>query len=420
MGDVSEAVGCGEGRSGVQGMNKEWKSMPDVLFFQEGPGVRNTQYTLEGVKLLNVANLVDGKVDLSTSDRYISEDEAYGKYKHFLCDEGDFVVASSGIKVDYLDKKMGFIEKGMLPLCMNTSTIRFRVLDKTKLDIRYFMYYVKSQHFKNQVAFYITGSAQLNYGPSHLKKMIVPLIDIVEQKKVVETLDKVSNLIEKRKRELSALDDLIKARFVEMFGDPILNPMNWQEKKLEEIADIVSGITKGRKVQCTDLYEVPYMAVSNVKDGYIDWTTVKTILATQAEIEQYHLMPNDVLMTEGGDPDKLGRGAIIHEPPSDCIHQNHIFRVRLDQSKITPEFMEQYLQRQKAKRYFLGCAKQTTGIASINMRQLRALPMLIPPIELQQEFSEYVSQIDKSKSVIQKSLDETQLLFDSLMQKYFG
>ena len=114
-------------------MKKTWVNIQDVLFFQEGPGVRNTQYATEGVKLLNVANLVDGKVDLSTSDRYISEEEAYGKYKHFLCNEGDFVIASSGIKVEYIDKKMGFIDKSMLPLCMNTSTIRFRVLDENQL-----------------------------------------------------------------------------------------------------------------------------------------------------------------------------------------------------------------------------------------------------------------------------------------------
>ena len=79
-------------------MERIWVSISDVLFFQEGPGVRNTQYTTGGVKLLNVANLVDGKVDLTTSDRYISEEEAYGKYKHFLCDVGDFIIASSGIR----------------------------------------------------------------------------------------------------------------------------------------------------------------------------------------------------------------------------------------------------------------------------------------------------------------------------------
>ena len=200
----------------------------------------------------------------------------------------------------------------------------------------------------------------------------------------------------------------------------LTNPMNWPEQKLESMADIVSGITKGRKIQTSELFNVPYMAVSNVKDGYIDWTTVKTIDASQAEINQYRLMPNDVLMTEGGDPDKLGRGAIIHNPPKDCIHQNHIFRVRLDQRLIIPVFMEQYLQHQRAKRYFLGCAKQTTGIASINMKQLRALPMLVPPLELQEQFAAFVSQVDKSKLSIQASLDQLEALKQSLMQKYFG
>ena len=102
-------------------------------------------------------------------------------------------------------------------------------------------------------------------------------------------------------------------------------------------------------------------------------------------------------MTEGGDPDKLGRGAIIREPLENCIHQNHIFRVRLNESIVLPDFFEEYLQHQRAKRYFLGCAKQTTGIASINMKQLRALPVLIPPLKLQQQFSDFVRELNKSK-----------------------
>ena len=126
-------------------------NISDFLWFQEGPGVRNTQYTTTGVKLINVANLVDGNVDISTSDRYISEDEAYGKYKHFLAEEGDFVIASSGIKIDYFEKKMGFIKKEHLPLCMNTSCIRFKVLKEKELEIKYFMYYLKSNSFKKQL-----------------------------------------------------------------------------------------------------------------------------------------------------------------------------------------------------------------------------------------------------------------------------
>ena len=122
-------------------MKHNWgkELFPKIVWFQEGPGVRNTQYRDTGVKLLNVANLVDSHVDLSTSNRYISEEEAYGKYKHFLVDDGDFIIASSGIQASYFHKKMGFINKTHLPLCMNTSTIRFKVLDDSKLNIYFFV-----------------------------------------------------------------------------------------------------------------------------------------------------------------------------------------------------------------------------------------------------------------------------------------
>lgn len=218
-----------------------------------------------------------------------------------------------------------------------------------------------------------------------------------EQNTIANTLLKIENIIELRKREIQYLDNLIKARFVEMFGDMYLNSKGWPETKLENMADVVSGITKGRKTRNEDLTEVPYMSVSNVKDGYIDWRTIKTIEATQQEIAQYRLLPNDVLMTEGGDPDKVGRGAIIKEPLKNCIHQNHIFRVRLNESMMLPEFFAEYLQHQRSKRYFLGCAKQTTGIASINMKQLRALPVLVPPLSDQERFVLFKTQVNKSK-----------------------
>lgn len=265
-----------------------------------------------------------------------------------------------------------------------------------------------------------TGSTFKAISKNVLGETEIPLLSLDKQQHISAILDRLSNLISLRKQQLAKLDELVKARFVELFGDMLLNPMSWTEKPLEGIADIVSGITKGRKTQSTELIEVPYMAVSNVKDGYIDWTTVKTIMATQSEIDQYRILPNDVLMTEGGDPDKLGRGAIIHEPLENCIHQNHIFRVRLNRSIVLPEFFAEYLQHQKSKRYFLGCAKQTTGIASINMKQLRALPVLLPPISNQELFSDFVEQVGRQKLTIQQSLGKLEVLKKSLMQEYFG
>lgn len=289
-----------------------------------------------------------------------------------------------------------------------------------EIDQQYLYYYLKSSATSYRIKEVATGSVRDNLRLSMLYDFMIELPSLDVQRQIVSNLDLLASIIRQRNQQLTKLDELIKARFVEMFGDMLLNSLEWPEKPLEGLADIVSGITKGRKTTETGLIEVPYMAVSNVKSGYIDWTTIKTILATKQEIEQYRLMPDDILMTEGGDPDKVGRGAIIKNPLKDSIHQNHIFRVRLDKSELLPAYFAEYLQHQKAKRYFLGCAKQTTGIASINMRQLRALPVLIPPLPLQNQFADFVAEVDKSKVEVQKALDQTQLLFDSLMQQYFG
>ena len=289
-----------------------------------------------------------------------------------------------------------------------------------EIDQQYLYYYLKSSATSYRIKEVATGSVRDNLRLSMLYDFMIELPSLDVQRQIVSNLDLLASIIRQRNQQLTKLDELIKARFVEMFGDMLLNSLEWPEKPLEGLADIVSGITKGRKTTETGLIEVPYMAVSNVKSGYIDWTTIKTILATKQEIEQYRLMPDDILMTEGGDPDKVGRGAIIKNPLKDSIHQNHIFRVRLDKSELLPAYFAEYLQHQKAKRYFLGCAKQTTGIASINMRQLRALPVLIPPLPLQNQFAAFVAEVDKSQVEVQKALDQTQLLFDSLMQQYFG
>ena len=275
-----------------------------------------------------------------------------------------------------------------------------------ELDRQFLYYFLKSNIGRQMIRAKAAGSVRDNLKLDMLKEITIPESSLDDQRHCTATLDNLQYLIELRKKQLNKLDNLIKARFVEMFGDMLLNDMAWQESTLDTLADVVSGITKGRKIRETELIEVPYMAVSNVKDGYIDWTTVKTIMATKQEIEQYRLLPYDVLMTEGGDPDKLGRGSVITKPLKNSIHQNHIFRVRLQTERILPGYFSEYLQHQKAKRYFLGCAKQTTGIASINMKQLRALPVLVPPLKLQEQFAAFVEQTDKSKVVVQKALSK--------------
>ena len=353
--------------------------------------------------------------DLTNSGKYISNT------KETLSDSA---VAESGIKkipantvIMSFKLSLGKVAITEKEMYSNEAIMAFIDKGVEKISPEYLYYLLRAKDWSKETNKAVMG-ATLN--KATLSTIKIQLHEYDNQLEIVNMLNRVSSSIDFRKQQLTKLDELIKARFVEVFGDMLLNSLEWPEKSLESLADIVSGITKGRKTTETELIEVPYMAVSNVKSGYIDWTTVKTILATKQEIEQYRLMPDDILMTEGGDPDKVGRGAIIKNPLKDSIHQNHIFRVRLDKSELLPAYFAEYLQHQKAKRYFLGCAKQTTGIASINMRQLRALPVLIPPLPLQNQFAAFVAEVDKSKVEVQKALDQTQLLFDSLMQQYFG
>ena len=402
-------------------MEKTWVNVPDVLFFQEGPGVRNTQYTSDGVKLLNVANLIDGNIDLSKSDRYISEEEAYGKYKHFLCDEGDFIVASSGIKVEYIDKKMGFVENTMLPLCMNTSTIRFKSLDQEKLRIRYFMYYLKSNHFKRQLFKQITGSAQLNYGPSHLKKMMVPLTDIEKQDRIIAELDRTQNIINKYEKELMLLDKLIKARFVEMFGDPKANPFEWITSTVGElILSCEAGWSGNGKQRKKKDGEIAVLKVSAVTKGYFDSDECK-VLDDQDIIKKYvYPQAGDLLFSRANTREMVGATAVITQDYPEHILSDKLWRVRFcDAANVW--YMKYVLSSKSIRSIFSSVSNGTSGsMFNVSMGKFKSIRIPLPPIELQQQFADFVAQVDKSKAAVQKALDETQLLFDSLMQEYFG
>ena len=338
----------------------------EVCDILNGYAFKSNQYTTSGVRIIRISNVQKGYIEDKSPVYYPCDDENVKKYE---LKQNDLLISLTGNV-----GRTALLEEKFLPAALNQRVSCVRLKEPDKVLKTYLFHLLNSDYFEQQCMKAAEGVAQKNLSPKWLFEYKIPIYSIERQKEISNTLDKIDLLIILRKQQLAKLDELVKARFVEMFGDVLLNSMQWPEKTLENMADIVSGITKGRKTAEADLQEVPYMAVSNVKDGYIDWTTVKTILATRQEIEQYRLMPDDILMTEGGDPDKVGRGAIIKVPLKNSIHQNHIFRVRLDEQEILPSFFAEYLRHQKAKRYFLGCAKQTTGIASINMRQLRALP----------------------------------------------
>ena len=183
---------------------------------------------------------------------------------------------------------------------------------------------------------------------------------------------------------------------------------------LADTAEIAAGITLGRKTKESDLVTVPYLRVANVQDGHLKLDDLKTIAATPGEIEKLTLRNGDLLLTEGGDLDKLGRGALWRDQVPLCIHQNHIFRVRLDTDRYDPDYVSFQIGSPYGKAYFLAHAKKTTGIASINQRVLGAFPLVSPPIDQQRKIawrlSSILHEVQIARRAAKAQVDEANLL----------
>lgn len=162
-------------------------------------------------------------------------------------------------------------------------------------------------------------------------------------------------------------------------------PKEWDVAKLGSMAKIVSGVTLGAKEIPSNTIEAPYLRVANVQDGYLDLNEIKTVSISRKTLEYLRLLPGDVLMNEGGDFDKLGRGAVWAGEIEDCVHQNHVFRVRTDPNKLLPHYLALYSESSFGKKYFLLSSKQSTNLASINSTQLNAYPIARPDASEQQE-----------------------------------
>lgn len=199
-------------------------------------------------------------------------------------------------------------------------------------------------------------------------------------------------------------------------------PEGWVHIRLGGVADITGGVTKGRKLEGREVVELPYLRVANVQDGYLDLDVIKQIPIPVEEVEKYRLQTGDVLYTEGGDRDKLGRGTVWRGEIVDCIHQNHIFRAR-PVSAVKPRFLSQFSQTQPARTYFFRHARQTVNLASINLGLLSSLPVPIPPpveqTEIVNEIDARLSVIDEVERVVATTLKQAEALRQSILKKAF-
>lgn len=295
-----------------------------------------------------------------------------------------------------------------------------RPKSKSIFDGRYLFYMIWNSCFRHAAGLRMTGSGGQKRVPKRfLETFEIPFPSVAEQKRIASILDKADAIRQQAGNYKALTDRFLQSKFALLFGDPKRNPQGWKEVELQSVAKLKSGVTKGRKLIGKTTVDVPYMRVWNVQDAHIRMDDVKTIEVLSSDIEKYRLEEGDLLLTEGGDPDQLGRGAIWYSPIPVCIHQNHIFRVRANRDLVTPEFLSAMVGSEYCKQYFLRMAKQTTGIASINMTQLKRCPVMLPPLDLQRKFSEFDFKLKKTIQNLERRRVVGDELFNSIAQKAF-
>jgi type I restriction enzyme S subunit len=193
-------------------------------------------------------------------------------------------------------------------------------------------------------------------------------------------------------------------------------PDGWRRISLQQIASIQTGVAKGKKA-VKNRIELPYLRVANVQDGHLELSEIKTISVSRPEVARYSLQPGDVLMTEGGDFDKLGRGFVWEGQLSQCLHQNHVFVVRADSNHLDPYFLTYQAGSSYGKGYFLSCSKQSTNLASINSSQLKEFPVLLPPPREQRTIVQTIRTWDRAISFTEEMIAAKQERRAWLMQQ---
>jgi len=277
--------------------------------------------------------------------------------------------------------------------------------------------------FENLCNRWIGQSAVKN---DKLLALEIPLPPLPEQRRIAAILNEQMAAVERARKaaeeQLEAAKALIAAYLRELFESE--QAKLWPKYPLRTMSEIGSGITLGRRFDNIQTRSVPYLRVANVKDGFLDLKDVYIIQVPESDIQKCKLQFGDILLTEGGDPDKLGRGTYWQDQIAECIHQNHIYRVRFDLNRFDPRFIAAQIGSPYGKAYFLTHAKQTTGIATINQKVLGNFPLMCPSIEEQSMIAAFLKEKQEATtnlvSTIEELLKKTTQLPQALLKQAFS
>ena len=297
----------------------------------------------------------------------------------------------------------------------------FSVSDE--LDQQYLFYFLKSDIGRQMIKAKSSGSVRDNLKMDMLKEMTIPKRTLQEQKECVAILDKLKRIISLQEEKIEKYDKLVKARFVEMFGDPYINEFGWKKIKIKNAVTVEpqNGMYKPQSDYVTDGSGIPILRIDGFYNGVVtDFSSLKRLKCSENERKKYLLYEDDVVINRVNSIEYLGKCAHINGLLEDTVYESNMMRMHFDSTRFHPVYICRLLCSRFVYDQIVNHAKQAVNQASINQKDVLEFEIYEPPLKLQTQFADFVQQINKSKVAVQKALDKAQLLFDSLMQQYFG
>ena len=376
------------------------------------------------IPALSAMNVQMGCIDLSRETYYGSE----SLYRRWMT-AGDpkpsdvlfTMEAPLGNVAQVLDAQRYIISQRVVLLRFNPS----------RMTNDFAAWQLRAADVQSQLVQWSTGTTATGIQRARLVHLPLRVPPLPEQRAIAAVLDTINDAIQKTEQIIAKLQqvkqgllhDLLTRgiddngelrdpeRHPEQFQDSPLGriPNGWNPRLLHEVAEIRSGVAKNEGRAVRDPVLVHYLRVANVQDGYLDLSDMATICIGRAEVDRFRVLPGDVLMNEGGDLDKLGRGTIWRGEFEPCIHQNHVFVVRCG-CDLLPEFLDAWTLTRRARNYFLVAGKQTTNLASINRTAIGRLPLVLPPRAEQRVLFERIAGAEKRSEAESANLRKLRLL----------
>lgn len=268
-----------------------------------------------------------------------------------------------------------------------------------------------------------TGSTFKAINKKTLAETEIPLPPLDEQRKIAAVLDKVSDLIAKRRQQLDKLDEMIKARFVEMFGDPVVNPYRFPMVEFGSVLTVEpqNGLYKPQSDYVNDGSGIPILRIDGFYNGKVtDFQQLRRLRCSDEEMQRFLLQENDIVINRVNSIEYLGKCGLIQGLLEDTVYESNMMRLHVNESKLNVHYIVHLLCSKFIYNQILGRAKKSVNQASINQKDVQGLMVHTPPLKLQNQFAAFVEHTEKTRTAISRSLEKLETLKKALMQEYFG